>query len=288
MSKSRLGKGLSALIPDSGEESTRSTEVIPVNKIFKNPYQPRKKFDDEKLQEMVQSIKEHGVIQPVVVRKKEKGYELVAGERRFRASQLARLDKIPAIVKEFSDSEMLEISLIENLQRENLNPLEEAEAYKQLIDQFGFTQDNIASRLGKSRPVIANTLRLLSLGSEVKDFLMEGKISAGHARALVSVESQELQREIAQEIVQKNLTVRQIEEVIQQKRNKNSGNNAPGQAEKKKKVRTDPFLNDLEEKMCHYFGTRVKITEGKNKGKIEIEYYNPGELERIAEKILNI
>ncbi len=283
MSKKGLGKGLSALIPDIDEKSSSSTEVIPVNEITKNPYQPRKKFDDEKLNEMVQSIKEHGIIQPVVVRKKEKGYELVAGERRFRASQLAQLNKIPAIIKDFSDSEMLEISLIENVQRENLNPLEEAEAYKQLMDQFGFTQNNIASRLGKSRPLIANTLRLLSLGKEVKEYLRGGKISAGHARALVSVEDLEMQNEIANEIVKKNLTVRQIEDVIQHKKEKK-----PGQPKKEKKVKADPFVNDLEERLCQYFGTRVKITEGKNKGSIEIEFYNPRELERITEKLFKL
>ena len=284
MPKKGLGKGLSALIPDIEEDKTRNVTEINLKDIKKNPYQPRKNIDDEKLKEMLQSIREHGVIQPVLVRKVDQGYELVAGERRMRAAQLAKLEKIPAVIRDFNENEMLEISLIENIQRENLNPLEEAEAYKRLMEEFGFNQEKIAERLGKSRPVIANTLRLLSLEEKVKSYLKEGKISAGHARALASIEEMELQREVAEEILKKNLTVRKVEEVLQQLKKKKEKEESPPP----KKPKADPFLLDLEEKLCRYFGTKVKIVEGKNKGKVEIEYYSPGELERIAEKLFSL
>ncbi len=284
MPKKGLGKGLSALIPDIEEDKTRNVTEINLTDIKKNPYQPRKSIDDEKLKEMLQSIREHGVIQPVLVRKVDQGYELVAGERRMRAAQLAKLEKIPAVIRDFNENEMLEISLIENIQRENLNPLEEAEAYKRLMEEFGFNQEKIAERLGKSRPVIANTLRLLSLEEKVKNYLKEGKISAGHARALASIEEMELQREVAEEILKKNLTVRKVEEVLQQLKKKKEKEESPPP----KKPKADPFLLDLEEKLCRYFGTKVKIVEGKNKGKVEIEYYSPGELERIAEKLFSL
>lgn len=284
MPKKGLGKGLSALIPDIEEDKTRNVTEINLTDIKKNPYQPRKSIDDEKLKEMLQSIREHGVIQPVLVRKVDQGYELVAGERRMRAAQLAKLEKIPAVIRDFNENEMLEISLIENIQRENLNPLEEAEAYKRLMEEFGFNQEKIAERLGKSRPVIANTLRLLSLEEKVKSYLKEGKISAGHARALASIEEMELQREVAEEILKKNLTVRKVEEVLQQLKKKKEKEESPPP----KKPKADPFLLDLEEKLCRYFGTKVKIVEGKNKGKVEIEYYSPGELERIAEKLFSL
>lgn len=284
MPKKGLGKGLSALIPDIEEDKTRNVTEINLKDIKKNPYQPRKNIDDEKLKEMLQSIREHGVIQPVLVRKVDQGYELVAGERRMRAAQLAKLEKIPAVIRDFNENEMLEISLIENIQRENLNPLEEAEAYKRLMEEFGFNQEKIAERLGKSRPVIANTLRLLSLEEKVKSYLKEGKISAGHARALASIEEMELQREVAEEILKKNLTVRKVEEVLQQLKKKKEKEEIPPP----KKPKADPFLLDLEEKLCRYFGTKVKIVEGKNKGKVEIEYYSPGELERIAEKLFSL
>jgi len=202
----------------------------------------------------------------------------------MRAAQLAKLEKIPAVIRDFNENEMLEISLIENIQRENLNPLEEAEAYKRLMEEFGFNQEKIAERLGKSRPVIANTLRLLSLEEKVKSYLKEGKISAGHARALASIEEMELQREVAEEILKKNLTVRKVEEVLQQLKKKKEKEESPPP----KKPKADPFLLDLEEKLCRYFGTKVKIVEGKNKGKVEIEYYSPGELERIAEKLFSL
>lgn len=284
MAKKGLGKGLSALIPDVEEDNIRYVTEIDLQEIQKNPYQPRKSIDDEKLKEMLQSIREHGVIQPVLVRKSGEGYELVAGERRFRAAQLANLEKIPAVIKDFNDNEMLEISLIENIQRENLNPLEEAEAYKRLMEEFGFNQEKIAERLGKSRPSIANTLRLLHLEEKVKGYLREGKISAGHARALVSIEDRELQREVAQEILEKNLNVRKVEEVLQQLKKKKEKEQKASPPQPK----ADPFIQDLEEKLCHHFGTRVRIQEGKNKGKIEIEYYNPEELERITEKLFHL
>ncbi|PKM78939.1 MAG: chromosome partitioning protein ParB, partial [Firmicutes bacterium HGW-Firmicutes-13] len=251
-----------------------------IKDIKKNPYQPRKNFNEQKLNELVLSIKEHGIVQPLLVRKEGEGYELVAGERRLRAAELAGLTCIPVVIKEFKENEMLEIALIENIQREDLNPLEEGEAYKRLMDEFGFTQEKLSERIGKSRSVIANTLRLLNLDSEVKKFLRDGKITAGHARCLAAVEEPEAQRKIAEEIIIKKLTVRDIENIINKRKMDKRVN-----IERKKNINEDPFVLDLEEKLRRFLGTKVTIKEGKNKGKIEIEYYNPMDLERISEKL---
>lgn len=286
MIKKGLGKGLSALIPEKEHEMDgEKAHEIPVQKISRNPYQPRKHFDDEKMKELVSSIEEHGVIQPVLVRKSGSDYELVAGERRFRAAQLAGLEQIPAVVKELNDTEMLEFAMIENLQREDLNPLEEAQAYKRLIDEFNFTQDKLAKRIGKSRPVITNTMRLLKLAKEVQQLLQEGKLSAGHARALVSLEDHEIQKRVAAKIMSENLTVRDTENIMSRLSQKPSKEES-GKEEKSKEIETkiDPQILDVEEKLCRLLGTRVKIKDKRNRGKIEIEYYSHGELERILEK----
>lgn len=287
MIKKGLGRGLSALIPEADNEMEgQKAHEISVRQISRNPYQPRKYFDDEKMKELVMSIREHGVIQPVLVRKSGSDYELVAGERRFRAAQLAGLDQIPAVVKELKDTEMLEYAMIENLQREDLNPLEEAEAYKRLIDEFQFTQDNLAKRIGKSRPVITNTMRLLKLAEEVQQYLREGKLTAGHARALVSLDNHEIQKRVAAKILSENLTVRDTENIMSRLSQK-ANTEEPEKEEllKKREVKIDPQILDVEEKLCRALGTRVRIKDKKNKGKIEIEYYSHGELERIIEKL---
>ncbi|UNC93724.1 ParB/RepB/Spo0J family partition protein [Candidatus Contubernalis alkaliaceticus] len=286
MIKKGLGKGLSALIPDENENEAQEAHKILLKLISTNPYQPRKTFNKESMEELVKSIEEHGVIQPILVRKSGKNYELVAGERRFRAAQQAGLKQIPAVVLDLEDDEMLEYAIIENLQREDLNPLEEAEAYKQLMDEFSFTQEKLAKRIGKSRPVIANTLRLLSLEPEVKQYLREGSLSAGHARALASIEEKKIQRKAAGRILQEKMTVRETEKFISDI-NKNPEEIGAEKEEgiKKKQIAVDPQIIDIEERLCRQLGTRVKIKDKKQKGRIEIEYYSHEELERILERL---
>lgn len=287
MIKKGLGKGLSALIPEGDNENeAQKAHEISLKLISRNPYQPRKTFNDERMKELVKSIEEHGVIQPVLVRKSGKNYELVAGERRFRAAQLAGLKQIPAVVKDLEEDEMLEYAMIENLQREDLNPLEEAEAYKQLMEQFNFTQEKLANRIGKSRPVIANTMRLLSLAPEVQQYLREGRLSAGHARALVPIEEWETQKKAAVRILYEKMTVRETENFISTLSQKPEVIGADKiEKYKKKEVPVDPQIIDIEERLCRQLGTRVKIKDKKKRGKIEIEYYSHKELERILEKL---
>lgn len=274
MSKKRLGRGLSALLPDADEED--GVREIELGLIKPNPYQPRTEFDKEKLEELATSIKEHGVIQPIIVRKQDDGYELVAGERRWRAAQKAGISKIPAIIKEYSDGQMLEIALLENLQREDLNPIEEAQAYKKLMEDLGITQEKLSKRIGKSRSVIANSVRLLNLPEEIQQLLAEGKITTGHARALLSLDNQQTQKELALAILEKDLTVRDIEKLV--KKPKRDG--------KPKKEKVDPVMSQLEDRLEQFFGTKVKVKSGKKKGKIEIEYYSEEDLERILELVM--
>lgn len=296
MNKRGLGKGLSALIPSSmgdslenGSETGEKKEEklakkIPMGKIVTNPYQPRKKMDQEKMKELVQSIKEHGLIQPVVVRKKGEKFELVAGERRFRAALASRLKEIPAIVLKVEDGQMLEIALIENLQREDLNCLEEAEAYKTLIEKFGLTQEKIAEKIGKSRPVIANTLRLLNLPEEIKEMLQEKVVSPGHARLLLSLEEKSVQLKLAGEVKDKKLSVRELENMIAQIE-KMKKQVLDGSKNYRKAV-VDPYIIEMQENLSQRLGTRVIFKPGKKRGRIEIEYYSSDELERIKEILL--
>ncbi len=273
MNKRRLGRGLSALIPDADEED--GVREVELGLIKPNPYQPRTEFDDQKLEELARSIEEHGVIQPIIVRKKDGGYELVAGERRWRAAKKAGIRKIPAIVKEYSDGQMLEIALLENLQREDLNPIEEATAYKQLIEDLGITQETLSKRIGKSRSVIANSIRLLNLPEEIQNLLAKGKITTGHARALLSLDNEEEQKQMAQKILERDLTVREIEKLVKKPKKQN-----------KLSKKTNPLIIHLEDILKQFFGTKVKVRSGKNKGKIEIEYYSEEDLERILELVM--
>jgi ParB family chromosome partitioning protein len=279
LSKRGLGKGLGALIPmdEKGEENV--TE-IPLKEIFANQNQPRKNFDEDKLKELAESMKEHGVLQPVILRKKTKGYELVAGERRWRAAKMAGLEKIPAIVKELSDADVMEIALIENLQREDLNPLEEAMAYKQLMDEFGMTQEELSKRVGKSRSQIANTVRLLNLEKEIKDLIADEKLTAGHARALLAIEDKNERIKLAKKISEENLSVRQIEEIVKVKSSKKNAD------KNKRNQDINPAFLDISEKLQGILGTRVKIKGSEKRGKIEIEFYSEDELERILETIM--
>lgn len=279
--KKGLGRGLQALIPQlSGVEIVEeivkedSIKNININKIFPNENQPRKDFNKEALEELAESIKAHGLIQPIVVLEKEEGYMIIAGERRWRAARNAGLKELPCIVKKHNEQQLMEIALIENIQREDLNIMEEAKAYKYIIDTYKVTQDQLGEALGKSRPYIANILRLLQLDNRVIDMIKEGKISAGHGRALLSIDSGDKQFEIAKRIEEEHLNVRQVEELMRNLSN-------PNKKEKDKKKEKDFMLVKFEEDLKRFFGTKVNITKGRKKGKIEIEYYNEGDLERI-------
>lgn len=280
MSKKGLGRGLQALIPTRGEGKKDGTVTeIEISSIRVNEKQPRKFFSEEKLEELAVSINEHGIVQPIVVRPvKDGAYELVAGERRWRACKKLGHKTIPALVKEVTEREMAEIALIENIQREDLNPVEEAVAYKTLMEEYGLTQEELSARIGKSRPFIANTVRLLNLPAEVLEMLREGRLSAGHARALLALTRHKEQRELAKQIASQNLSVRQTEQLIK----KGAHKNEPA----KKPARTEPIIMAVEEKLRNRFSTQVKITKGKKTGRIEIDFYNPEDLQRIIDILL--
>ena len=275
--KSALGRGLGALIPEIDEENIAEGKYIneiEINKIFPNEDQPRKNFDDEKLAQLTASIKENGIIQPIIVKREGEFYKIIAGERRWRAAKLAGLKKVPVIEKKLSELEIMELSLIENLQRENLNPIEEALAYKQLIDKYKMTQDQIAEKLGKSRPSITNSMRLLNLDGRVQTYIAEGTMSEGHGKVLLGLTDKEQQYEVSKKIIDENLSIRQTEELIKSLIKNRKKTPA-------KKVSKDIYIKDVEEKLKSVLGTKVYITKGKNKNKIEIEYYSEDDLQRI-------
>lgn len=271
-----LGKGLNALITSNMIEEEEHVLEIPVADIRPNPYQPRKEFESSAIEELAQSIKEHGIIQPLIVRKSIKGYELVAGERWLRAAKSLGLKKVAAVVKDYSDQQLMEIALIENLQRENLNPLEEAEAYEKLISHHSYTQEQLAKKIGKSRPHVANMLRLLQLPEQIRKMVSASDLSMGHARALLGVEKEELQLQLAKEAVKKGLSVRQLEELVKQA-------NVSRETSKKKPLKKEPQLIQLEERLRSRLGTSVKIKKGTKRGKIEIDFYSQEDLQRILE-----
>ncbi|RKD22881.1 stage 0 sporulation protein J [Ammoniphilus oxalaticus] len=277
----RLGKGLDALFPALDIEENEQVIEADCSDIRPNPYQPRKEFDQKALEELAESIKAHGVIQPLIVRKGSvKGYELVAGERRLRATELAGLNKVPIVVREFTNEQIMEIALIENLQRENLNAIEVAVAYDKLMKHFSLTQEELAKKVGKSRPHVANFLRLIQLPKEIQDFVSRGTISMGHARALLSVEDDQLKIDIAKETIKKDLSVRQVEELVKTAFE-------PVAREIKEKPKKDVFIVQFEERLRDCFGTsvQIKMAKGKGKGKIEIDFFTNEDLERIMEII---
>lgn len=278
MSKKGLGRGLSALIPElpSNEVNEKSILTIPLSRIRPNPKQPRKTFNKQALEELATSIQQHGIIQPIVVRSIEGGYELVAGERRLRASKLAGYSEISAVVKDFNDKQTAEIALIENLQREDLNPIEEAEAYDKLIREFDITQEQLSLRIGKSRSSIANTIRLLGLCKEVRNMLVEGVLKAGQARPLLTL-NKEQQLEIATIIVQKGLNTREIEKYCKKL----------SEERKPTEVKSNPIIKDVENRIMEAIGVNVKIKGNDNKGKVEIQYYDQDDLNRIIDVLLN-
>lgn len=297
--KSGLGKGLDSLIPNknvkSAKPSVKADEkkatpkeeileagpiMVKINKVEPNRDQPRKDFDEDALMELADSIKQFGVLQPILVQKKKDYYEIIAGERRWRAAKLAGLKEVPIIVKEFTEQEIVEISLIENIQRENLNPIEEAAAYKRLLTEFNLKQEEVAERVSKSRTAVTNSMRLLKLDERVQQMVIEGMISTGHARALLAIEDGELQFQMATKIYNEKLSVRDVEKLV-----KNLGKEKT--AKKEENTQQAAVFQDLEEKMKAALGTKVSINRKNNqKGKIEIEYYSMDELERLMEILM--
>lgn len=276
--KMGLGKGLGALIQVQPENTENALIDIPVSDVRPNLRQPRLRIDEERLKELADSIQENGLVQPVVVREiPGGGYELIAGERRWRACQMAGLQYIQAVVKNFGDLEAAAVALIENLQREDLNPLEEAVAYQRLMKEFGLTQEVVSQRVGKSRPQVANMLRLLSLPNEIQALMADGKLSAGHGRALLGLVDKQCQIELADKIIKRDLSVRETEELVRKLTSDSKPRLKPA-------INVDPNINSIEEQLRNILGTKVKI-KGKSKGggKIEIEYYDDMDLERILE-----
>lgn len=296
--KKGLGKGLDSLIPDNksmksvtSEKTVESKEdaaaksgvqVMKINEVEPNRDQPRKNFDEDALLELSDSIKQFGVLQPLLVRKRKDYYEIIAGERRWRAAKLAGVKEVPVIEKEYTDQEILEIGLIENIQRENLNPIEEAIAYKRLLEEFNLKQDEVAERVSKSRTAVTNSMRLLKLSDKVQQMIIDDMISTGHARALLAIDDPELQYTLANKIFDEKLSVRETEKLVKEIKN-------PKKPKEKKPVANSFIYQDLEEKMKSVFGTKVSIaSKGKGKGKIEIEYYSDDELEHLFDMVMSI
>ncbi|MDU2065283.1 MAG: ParB/RepB/Spo0J family partition protein [Sporomusaceae bacterium] len=282
MSKRGLGRGLDALFAGSETEHSHEILQISVKEIQPNPFQPRRIFDEEALAELSQSIKQYGVLQPIVVRKTMQGYELVAGERRWRAAQLAGLNDIPGILKDYSDGEMTEIALIENLQRENLNPIEEAYAYKKLMAEFGLTQEEVSQKIGRSRSLIANMVRLLNLPEIVQDYVSRETLTIGQVRPLLALEDTELQIKGAELIIENDLSARDAEDLVKKLA---ANHNLPEELEQKQREAEtkEYYLMETEDRLKLLLGTQVRIKPGKMKSKIEIEYYSNEDLERLLE-----
>jgi len=277
--KTALGKGLGALIPEK-EKETGILE-LDINTIVPNEYQPRRSFKNDSLRELASSIREKGIIQPVIVRKvTDNSYRLIAGERRWRAARMASLTKIPAIVKDAAPAEALELALIENIQREDLNPLETADAFQRLINEFNLTHDELSRRVGKDRATVTNYLRILKLSSEIKSWIIEGSLSIGHAKALLQIENTRTQVEVARKIVQKGLSVREAETLSKKL-------SSPSVSTRRPHVWEDPQIASLEEKLRQSLGTKVRLVhKGKKGGKLEIEYYSLEELDRLLEILI--
>jgi ParB family transcriptional regulator, chromosome partitioning protein len=286
MNRKALGKGINALIPDfelgvpeSHEAGSAKSIELLIDEISPNRFQPRKHFDDEKLEELVASISENGVLQPVVVQKTESGYELIMGERRWRASKKVGLKKIPAVIREVSDAQALELAIIENIHRQDLNPIEEAEAYSRLSDEFALTQEMIAKKVGKSRTAVANILRLLKLSRSIKEDLISGKLSMGHARALLGLDNSGQMEMLRKEIIKQDLTVRQTESHVNTLKKPMSTN--PVSTVSKKNI----FIKDLEKQLESRLGTKVDINPKKKGGKLVVTYYSDDDLDRIQDLI---
>ncbi len=287
-----LGKGLDSLIPSSTPVNSKADSkpeakpekpdtFVDINLVEPNREQPRKHFDEDALQELSDSIKQYGLIQPILVQDRKSYYEIIAGERRWRASKMAGLKKVPVIIRNLTEQEIVEISLIENIQREDLNPIEEAQAYKRLLEEFNLKQDEVAERVSKSRTAVTNSLRLLKLCDEVQQMIISNMLSTGHARAIITVEDPEEQYALAQKIFDEKMSVREVEKYIK-------GMNKPVKAKKKKNESLEAIYESTEEKLKNALGTKVQITsrETEGSGKIDIEFYSHDDFERIVEKLL--
>lgn len=295
MNKKRLGRGLSALIPEMSTNAEavsfegRRIEEIPLDKVKPNPKQPRQEFDQQKLLEMSETILKVGVIQPILVVEDEGMYTIIAGERRFRAAQIAGLKTIPAEIKKYQQDQYIEIALIENLQREDLNPIEEAIAYQRLIDEFKLTQDEVAQKLGRSRSAIANAMRLLSLPDDIKKDIISGKLTPGQVRPLLALKNEDEQKKFAAKIFQEKLTARQVEKIIQDNKNEITTKSVTRQAlqpgQEIFNVDTE-ILKDMEDKLRKRFGTNVSIKAGKKEGKVEFSFYGNDDLDRLLQLFL--
>lgn len=284
MSK-RLGKGLDALIPSLHINDDDKVVEIPLSQLRANPYQPRKNFNMDTIQELAASIKEHGVIQPIIVRSVVKGFEIIAGERRFRASQECGLSTIPAVVRNFSDQQVMEIALIENLQREDLNALEIAVAYQSIIDSFSLTQEELSVKVGKSRSHIANFLRLLQLPEKIKQYVSRGTLSMGHARTIAGIKNEKIQIELAEKTLKEQWSVRELEEAVKKIEESNKLSQEANQKKKKTKSK-DPYIGQVESNLRDVFKTTVQIKQNKDKGKIELTYYSKDDLERLLDLLM--
>lgn len=300
--KKGLGKGLDSLIPDNKPVKTNQTEMvlnaiknndvqvesksgeqmININKVEPNREQPRKKFEEDALMELSDSVRQFGILQPLIVRKRKDYYEIIAGERRWRAAKMAGLKEVPVIIKEYTEQEIIEIGLIENIQRENLNPIEEAAAYKRLLEEFHLKQDEVAERVSKSRTAVTNSMRLLKLSEKVQQMVIDDMISTGHARPLLALDDEKQQYELATKIFDEKLSVRDVEKLIKEIKN-------PKQRKEKKVIKNEFIYDDLANKMKDVMGTKVSIAaKGNGKGKIEIEYYSDSELERMFDMIMSL
>ena len=296
--KKGLGKGLDSLIPDNRsskasekpekkepshvEEMKTGEQMMKINMVEPNREQPRRNFEEDALLELADSIKQFGVLQPLIVRKRNDYYEIIAGERRWRAAKIAGIKEVPVIIKDYNEQEVVEIALIENIQRENLNPIEEAMAFKKLLEEYHLKQDEVAERVSKSRTAVTNSMRLLKLNEKVQQMIIDDMISTGHARALLAIDDLEQQYILANKIFDEKLSVRETEKLIKELKN-------PKKAKEKKKVENSFIYTDFEDKMKEVFGTKVHVAvKGKGKGKIEIEYYSDDELERMFDMIMSI
>jgi ParB family chromosome partitioning protein len=276
-----LGRGLSAILGDAAlQDQENNSLVLPISQVEASLKQPRKRFDDDTLAELAESIRQHGIIQPLIVRRLNSGYyQIISGERRWRAARLAGLDEVPVILIEADDRKAMELGLIENLQREDLNPMEEAQGFETLIQEHGMTQEEVAQRVGKSRSAVANALRLLNLPENLKPLVEDGKLSSGHARALLPLKDTELQGQLAQRIIDEDLSVRQVEALVKQ---------LMLPEVPKKQAQESPlaiYLADVEKNLSARFGRKVKIISGRKKGKVELEYYNSDDLDLLLQAL---
>ena len=282
-SQKGLGKGLGALLGDFGDEpQDRSAyQTLPIYKVEPNPDQPRKDFDPEELENLAESIRVHGLIQPLTVREMPNGYyQIIAGERRWRASRLAKLSEVPVVILEADDKKAMELALIENLQRQDLNPVEEALGYKSLMEDYGLTQEEAASRVGKSRPAVANALRLLSLNPEVLELVRSGSLTAGHARAIASLKSEKKQLDAAKKVIALSLSVRQTETLCK--------NTEKEPAPKKEEVFAVDYVAECEKSLSKHLGRGVKIVNGKRKGRFELEFYGQEDLQKLLDALMKL